>query len=66
MTSLLRQAGLLLAIFVVVTLIAELAGAKNLGTAMTFGQIAFGVALVALMLRAPRPAAPAASAADDR
>jgi superfamily II helicase len=34
------------------TLVAELAGAANLGTAMAFGQIAFVVALVATMLRA--------------
>ena len=40
-----------LAAFAVVTLVAELAGAANLGTAMSFGQIAFAVAAVALMLR---------------
>ena len=34
------------------TLLAELAGAENLGTAMAFGQIAFAVALVTVMLRA--------------
>jgi hypothetical protein len=33
------------------TLIAELAGAANLGTAMTFGQIAFAIAVVGLLLR---------------
>jgi uncharacterized membrane protein (DUF485 family) len=33
------------------TLIAELAGAANLGTAFAFGQIAFVIALVAVMLR---------------
>lgn len=33
------------------TLVAELAGAANLGTALAFGQIAFVVALVALMVR---------------
>jgi hypothetical protein len=31
--------------FAVVTLIAELAGAANLGTALTFGQLAFGGAM---------------------
>ena len=31
--------------------IAELAGATNLGTALTFGQIAFVIALVAVLLR---------------
>jgi hypothetical protein len=34
------------------TLVAELAGAENLGTALAFGQIAFAIALVALLLRA--------------
>lgn len=34
------------------TLVAELAGAANLGTAFAFGQIAFVIALVALLLRA--------------
>jgi hypothetical protein len=41
-----------LAVFAIVTLIAELAGAENLGTAMTFGQIAFMATVVGLMLRA--------------
>jgi hypothetical protein len=50
---LLRQILLLLTIFAVVTAIASAAGAINLGTAMTFGQVAFGAALVALMLRVP-------------
>ncbi len=34
------------------TLVAELAGAANLGTALAFGQIAFVIALVALLARA--------------
>lgn len=34
------------------TLLAELAGATNLGTALAFGQIAFMLALVVLMARA--------------
>lgn len=34
------------------TLVAELAGAANLGTALAFGQIAFVIALVALLVRA--------------
>ena len=34
------------------TLVAELAGAANLGTALAFGQIAFAIALVALLVRA--------------
>ncbi|HYY22846.1 MAG TPA: hypothetical protein VE780_13310, partial [Thermoleophilaceae bacterium] len=44
--------------FLAATAIALLAGAKNLGTALTFGQIAFAAALVAVLLRPPwrRPA----------
>ena len=41
----------LAAAFAGATLIAELAGAANLGTAFAFGQIAFVLALVAVMLR---------------
>ena len=41
----------LLAVFVVVTAIAALLGAANLGTAATFGQIAFAGALVWLLLK---------------
>ena len=37
--------------FAVGTLIAELAGAANLGTAMTFGQLAFAGALVYVLVR---------------
>lgn len=33
------------------TVIAELAGAANLGTALAFGQIAFTAALVLILLR---------------
>ena len=33
------------------TLVAELAGAANLGTALTFGQIAFALAAVFVLLR---------------
>jgi len=49
--SLPAQAALLVGVFAAVTAIAELAGAANLGTAAGFGQIAFAVALVALLLR---------------
>jgi hypothetical protein len=44
--------------FLAATAIALLAGAKNLGTALTFGQIAFAAALVFELLRGPwrRPA----------
>jgi len=45
------QVALLVAVFAVVTAIAELAGAANLGTALGIGQIAFVAALVALLLR---------------
>ena len=42
----------LLAAFAGATAVAELAGAANLGTAMAFGQMAFVIALVALLWRA--------------
>ena len=42
----------LAAAFAAGTVIAELAGATNLGTAMAFGQIAFSISLVALLVRA--------------
>jgi hypothetical protein len=41
----------LLAAFVGATVVAELAGATNLGTALAFGQMAFVVALVIVLLR---------------
>ena len=37
--------------FVAATVVAELAGAANLGTAMSFGQIAFALAAVFVVLR---------------
>ena len=46
------QLGVLLGAFVVATLVAKAAGAEW-GTASAFGQMAFAVALVALLLRAP-------------
>jgi hypothetical protein len=42
---------IMLGAFVVATLVAELAGAANLGTAMTFGQLAFAGALVYVLVR---------------
>jgi hypothetical protein len=39
--------------FVVATLVAELAGAANFGTALTFGTIAFAGALVFVLVRRP-------------
>ncbi|MEH3052745.1 MAG: hypothetical protein PGN13_01900 [Patulibacter minatonensis] len=62
MPPLLRHTLLLVALFAAVTAIAAVAGAANLGTALTFGQVAFAAALVVLMLRAPRD--PGADAAD--
>ena len=37
--------------FALATLIAEALGAANLGTALTFGQLAFAAALVFVLLR---------------
>ena len=37
--------------FAVATLIAEIAGAANLGTAMTFGQMAFAAAVVYVLVK---------------
>lgn len=45
---------LLAGAFAAGTLVAELAGAADLGTAMAFGAIAFSAALVAVLLRGPR------------
>ena len=42
---------LMLGALVAATLVAELAGAANLGTALTFGQIAFALAAVFMLLR---------------
>jgi hypothetical protein len=41
----------LVSVFGLTTAIAELAGAANLGTALAFGQVAFAVAVLALILR---------------
>ena len=46
------QLGVLVGAFVLATLVAKAAGAEW-GTASGFGQMAFAVALVALLLRAP-------------
>ena len=51
MTVFLRQAALLIAVFAIATALAELFGAKNLGTAMGFGQIGFALGLVYLVIR---------------
>jgi hypothetical protein len=42
---------MLVAVFAGVTLVAELLGAANLGTALGIGQIAFTATLVYLLLR---------------
>jgi hypothetical protein len=44
---------ILAASFVLATLVAELFGAANLGTALAFGQIAFAGALVWVLLKRP-------------
>ena len=43
--------GIVLAAAVAATLVAALLGAANLGTALTFGQIAFAIALVWVLLK---------------
>ena len=54
---LIRQVALALGAFVGATLLALLFGAKNLGTALTFGQIAFAATVFALMMFGARPGA---------
>lgn len=49
---LIAQLGVLLTAFAGVTALALALGAASLGIAATFGQIAFALALVALLLRA--------------
>ena len=48
--SLLVQVGILGAVVAVVTLIAELAGAANLGVSLSIGTIAFAIVLMYLIL----------------
>jgi hypothetical protein len=45
------QLALLVVVFAVVVLIAELAGAANLGVALGVGQIAFAIAVIYLLIR---------------
>ena len=47
----LRDIAILAAVFVAVTALASALGAANLGTAATFGQVAFFGTLVTLMVR---------------
>jgi hypothetical protein len=49
--SLVRQLLAILAAFVLASALAGLLGAVNLGTALSFGQIAVALAVVYLMLR---------------
>ena len=46
-----RDLAILAATFALATLLAEALGAANLGTAMTFGQLAFAVVLTGLLAR---------------
>jgi hypothetical protein len=45
------QLALLVAVFAVVVIVAELAGAANLGVALGVGQVAFAIAVVYLLVR---------------
>jgi hypothetical protein len=49
--SFLAQVGILLAVFAIVSLVADLAGAANLGVALGIGQIAFAIALVVVIVK---------------
>ena len=51
MTAFARDAAALLGLFLAVTGLAELLGAANLGTAAAFGQIAFMLGLIYILLR---------------
>ena len=51
MSSWWSDLAILLGAFVGGTLVAELLGAKNLGTALTFGQIAFAATLLYVLLK---------------
>ncbi|HYN91837.1 MAG TPA: hypothetical protein VER75_07940 [Thermoleophilaceae bacterium] len=50
--ALATQLAILIAIFAVATVTAELAGAANVGVAVGVGQVAFAIGLVTLMMRA--------------
>ena len=54
LAALLRDLGILAAVFLAVTALAYVAGAENTGTAATFGEVAFAVVLVALIVRGRR------------
>jgi len=59
----LRDAAIAVGAFVVATVVAELLGATNLGTALTFGQIAFMAAIVGTILARARRGAPTGAGA---
>jgi hypothetical protein len=46
-----RPLALMLGVFALATAIAALLGAANFGTALTFGQLAFAVTLVAVLVK---------------
>ena len=50
-TRLLVDLALMLGVFALCSAVAGLAGAPNLGTALSFGQIAFALAAVFVLLR---------------
>jgi hypothetical protein len=49
--SFVAQVGVLVAVFAIVSVIAELAGAANLGVALGVGVIAFAIALVVMIVK---------------
>jgi hypothetical protein len=49
--TLLVDLAIMFGAFAAATIVAELAGAANLGTAMSFGQIAFALAAVYVLMR---------------
>jgi hypothetical protein len=50
--TLLKRIGIALGVFVLVSALADLFGAANLGTALGFGQIAFAITAAYLIIRA--------------
>lgn len=53
MTRTVREIGIALGAFVVATAIAELLGAANMGTALTFGQLALAAAVLWAIVASP-------------
>jgi len=50
-STLLADLAMMLGAFIVATVVAELAGAPNLGTSLSFGQIAFALAALYVLVR---------------